>query len=161
MTTKGLITGFALTTLLAATSPAISQQVPRPSAQEKQTEALVNKAAELIDKNGRAAFTEFRKKDSEWFHGATYLFVYDLKGNVLLNPAFPMREGTNVTGQKDAKGKLFHNEIIKTAETKGSGWVDYMFPKPGQTEPSQKWAYVKKVTMDGVPGLVASGFYPQ
>ena len=63
-------------------------------------------------------------------------------------------------GQKDAKGKLFHNEVIKTAETKGSGWVDYMFPKPGQTEASQKWAYVKKVTIDGVPGLVASGFYP-
>jgi hypothetical protein len=35
-----------------------------------------------------------------------------------------------------------------------------MFPKPGQTELSQKWAGVKKVTLDGVPGLVASGFYP-
>ena len=161
MTTKGLIIGFAFATLLGAVSLALSQQVPPPSAQAKQTEALVNTAAELIDKNGKAAFTEFRKKDSEWFHDATYLYVYDLKGNVLLNPAFPMREGTNVTGQKDAKGKLFHNEIIKTAETTGSGWVDYMFPKPGQTEPSQKWAYVKKVTMDGVPGLVASGFYPQ
>jgi hypothetical protein len=64
-----------------------------------------------------------------------------------------------VSGQKDAKGKLFHNEIIKTAETKGSGWVDYMFPKPGQTEPSQKWTFVKKVTIDGAAGLVASGFY--
>jgi len=101
------------------------------------------------------------KKTASGSTGTTYLFAYDLKGNVLLNPAFPQREGSNVTGQKDAKGKLFHNEIIKTAETKGSGWVDYMFPKPGQTEPSQKWAYVKKVTMDGVPGLVASGFYPQ
>ena len=30
MTTKGLIIGFALTTLLAAASPAISQQFPRP-----------------------------------------------------------------------------------------------------------------------------------
>jgi cytochrome c len=84
-----------------------------------------------------------------------------LNANVLLNPAFPQREGTNVNGQKDAKGKLFHNEIIKTAETKGSGWVDYMFPKPGQTELSQKWTYVKKVTIDGVPGLIASGFYPE
>ena len=161
MITKGLIIGFAFATLLGAVSLALSQQVPPPSAQAKQTEALANTAAELIDKNGKAAFTEFRKKDSEWFHDATYLYAYDLKGNVLLNPAFPMREGTKVTGQKDARGKLFHDEIIKTAETKGSGWVDYMFPKPGQAEPSQKWAYVKKVTMDGVPGLVASGFYPQ
>src|SRR5262249_18841347 len=64
MATKGLIFGFALITLLAVASPAISQQVPPPSAQAKQTEALVNKAAELIDKNGKAAFTEFRRKDS-------------------------------------------------------------------------------------------------
>jgi cytochrome c len=161
MNTKAPAIGFIIATLLAAASPAISQDAPPLSEQAKQTKALVDKAAGLIDKDGKAAFTEFRKKDSEWFHGATYLFAYDLKGNVLLNPAFPMREGTNVSGQKDAKGKLFHNEIIKTAETRGSGWVDYMFPKPGQTEPSQKWAYVSKVTIDGVPGLVASGFYPQ
>ena len=102
-----------------------------------------------------------RISESEWFHGDTYLFVYDMNANVLLNPAFPKREGTNVSGQKDAKGKLFHNEIIKTAETKGSGWVDYMFPKPGQADPSQKWTFVKKVTIDGAQGLVASGFYPE
>ena len=161
MSVKGFGMGLALAVLLAAAPPLFAQQSPPSSEKAKQTETLVNKAAALIDSKGRAVFAEFRKKDSEWFHGETYLFVYDLKANVLLNPAFPQREGTNVSGQKDAKGKLFHNEIIKTAETMGSGWVDYMFPKPGQTEPSQKWAYVKKVTIDGIPGLVASGFYPE
>ncbi len=146
--------------LAGIVSPALSQQSPPASERAKQTEVLVNKAAALIEANGKASFSEFRKKDSEWFHGDTYLFVYDLKANVLLNPAFPQREGTNVTGQKDGKGKLFHDEIIHVAETKGSGWVDYMFPKPGETDLSQKWTYAKKVTIDGVPGLVASGFYP-
>jgi methyl-accepting chemotaxis protein len=120
----------SITVLLAATSTGFPQHAPPPSEKAKQTEALVTKAAALIDKNGKAAFAEFRKKDSEWFHGDTYLFVYDLKANVLLNPAFPQREGTNVTGQKDAKGKLLHQEIIRVAETEGSGWVDYVFPKP-------------------------------
>jgi len=161
MNTKALLMGFALTVSLAVASPASSQQAPPPSERAKQTEALINKAAALIDKNGKAALAEFRKKDSEWFHDDTYLFSYDMNANVLLNPAFPKREGTNVHGQKDAKGKLFHDEIIKTAETMGSGWVDYMFPKPGQTEPSQKWTYVKRVTIDGVPGLIGSGFYPE
>jgi signal transduction histidine kinase len=156
---KQILILTALATM-AAPGAANSQQSPPASEQAKQIEAMVDKAALLIDKSGKAAFAEFRKKDDEWFHGTTYLFAYDLKGNVLLNPAFPAREGTNVRGQKDARGKLFHDEIIRTAELKGSGWVDYMFPKPGQNEPSQKWAYVKKVTVDGVPGLVASGFYP-
>jgi signal transduction histidine kinase len=158
MNGKALLAGIVL---FVAATPVFSQPAAPRSEQAKQTETLVDKAAALVDKNGKAAFVEFRKRDSAWFHGTTYLFAYDLKGNVLLNPAFPKREGTNVTGEKDAKGKLFHNEIIKTAETKGSGWVDYMFPKPGQTEPSQKWAYVKKVTVDGVPDLIASGFYPE
>ncbi|WP_235024766.1 cache domain-containing protein [Caballeronia arvi] len=122
----------------------------------KQTKALVEKAAALIDSRGKAAFSEFRIKGSEWFHGDTYLFAYDLNANVLLNPAFPAREGTNVHGQKDANGKLFHDAMIRTAETTGSGWVDYMFLIPGQTEPSHKWTYVKAVTIDGVSGLVGS-----
>jgi len=138
-----------------------AQQSPPTSEKSRQIEALVNKAAARIESKGKAIFPEFRKKDTEWFSGDTYLFVYDLKSNVLFNAAFPAREGTNTTGQKDANGKLFHHEFIRVAESKGSGWVDYMFPKPGQTQPSQKWAYVKAVKVDGIPGLVASGFYPE
>ena len=151
---------FLLGGTFAIILPVIAQDAPPPTEQANAVETLVNKAAGLIDKEGKAALAEFRTKDSEWFHGDTYLFAYDMKANVLLNPAFPQREGTNVTGQKDAKGKLFHQAIIDTAATKGSGWVDYWFPKPGQTEPSQKWTFVKRVTIDGVPGLIASGFYP-
>jgi hypothetical protein len=152
---------FSVPTQMPGAASASPQSSPPNSSRAREIEALVNKAAALIDADGRAAFSEFRTKGTEWFHGDTYLFAYDLKGNVLLNPAFPAREGTNVRGQKDANGKLFHDAIIRTAESKGSGWVDYMFPKPGQTQPSQKWAFVEAVKIDGVPGLVAAGFYPE
>lgn len=159
---KAILSGLFLAgALLASVSPAISGDSPPATEQARRTQALVDKAAALVDKEGKAAFVEFRKKGSEWFHGSTYLFAYDMNANVLLNPAFPKREGTNVMGKRDANGKLLHVAIINVAKTKGSGWVDYMFPKPGQTRPSKKWAYVKKVTIDGVLGLVASGFYPE
>jgi len=152
--------GLAALITIAIAAPAIAQQSPPASAQAEQTQALVEKAAALVNKEGRSAFSEFRKKGSAWFHGNTYLFAYDMKADVLLNPAFPEREGTNVAGGRDARGKLLHQAIIETAESKGSGWVDYWFPKPGQKEPSQKWTYVQKVDIDGIPGLIASGFYP-
>jgi EamA-like transporter family/Cache domain len=57
-------------------------------------------------------------------------------------------------------GKLFLVELMKTAQSNRSGWVDYMWPKPGQSQPSQKWSYVKAVKIDGAPGYVAAGFYP-
>lgn len=154
------IAGLLFLVTAAAAAPVLAQQSPPASAQAKQVQALVEKAAALVQEKGKAAFAEFRKPDSEWFHGNTYLFAYDMQANVLLNPAFPQREGTNVAGGKDAKGKLLHQAIIETAENKGSGWVDYWFPKPGKTEPSQKWTYVKKIVIDGTPALIASGFYP-
>lgn len=141
-------------------SEALAQAAPPDSPGSRKIVALVEKAAELVNARGKAAFDEFRKKGSAWFDGETYLFAYDAKGNVLLNPAFPKREGTNVSGQTDANGKKFHDLMQETARTKGSGWVDYMFPKPGQTTPSHKWTYVRRVTIDGVPGLLGAGFYP-
>ena len=144
----------------AAPSVVRAQGTPPDSPQARRIAALVEKAAALVDRKGKAAFTEFRKPGSEWFQGNTYLFAYDFKGNVLFNPAFPAREGTNVSGQKDASGKAFHDEMIRTAQTRGSGWVDYAFPRPGQALPSRKWSYVKRIQVDGVPGLIAAGFYP-
>jgi len=161
MSLKAKSAAVVLVAGILGAGAAIARSTPPPSPEAKEVQALVNKAAALIDAKGKAAFPQFRAKGTEWFHGDTYLFAYDLKGNVLLNPAFPAREGTNVSGQKDFNGKLFHDAIIHTAETRGSGWVDYMFPKPGETQPSQKWAFVKAVKIDGVPGLVASGFYPR
>jgi signal transduction histidine kinase len=76
-------------------------------------------------------------------------------------PAFPKREGTNPHGEKDANGKMFHDEFLKPVQTSGAGWVDYMSPKPGQTQPSHKWSYVKGFKADGMAGLIGAGFFPE
>lgn len=147
--------------LMMSANPARAEQGPPPSAEATKIEALVNKAAALVDKEGKSALTEFRKRESEWWSGNTYLFAYDVNLNVLLNPAFPQREGTNAHGEKDANGVFFHDEFVKVVKAKGSGWVSYMFPKPGQSQPSEKWSYVKGITVDGTPGLIGAGFYPE
>src|SRR5262245_18393179 len=121
MSGKSIIKAFligllALGGALATTPSILAQDAPPATEEAKAIENLVNRAATLIDKDGKAAFVEFRKKDSVWFHGDTYLFAYDMGANVLLNPAFPQREGTNVSGQKDSKGKLLHQAIIDTAK---------------------------------------------
>src|SRR4051812_48254635 len=84
-----LIAAFLACGLIALASPVLSAGAPPPSAQVGEVEALVKKAAAEIEQKGTAAFTEFRKKDSTWFHGDTYVFAYNQDGVVLLNPAFP------------------------------------------------------------------------
>lgn len=147
---------------IAMAAPAWCQNAPPRSEEAKRIETLVNQAAALVEKQGKAAaFSQFRTPNSKWRSGSTYLFAYDENLNVLLNPAFPKREGTNVHGQTDANGKPMHDEFMKVVREKGSGWVDYVFPKPGESKPSRKWTYVKGVVFDGTPGLIGAGFYPQ
>ena len=157
---KTFLVCSAFVTIMVVNAVNAQQSAPT-SEQAKRIEAMVNKAAALLETHGKGAFSEFRRCDSEWWFGNTNLFIYDKDMNVLLNPGFPEREGTNVHGQKDVNGKLFHDEFMKLIQTKGSGWVDYMFPKPGQTIPSQKWSYVKAVKIDGGLGLIGAGFYPE
>ncbi len=49
--------------------------------------------------------------------------------------------------------------MIETVKTQGSGWIDYMWPKPGESEPSKKMTYVKKVKVGEETFIVGSGFY--
>ena len=155
------ITALAVVASAAMTGATWAQSSPPSSEQAKRIETLVKKAASLVESQGKtAAFAKFRTRDSEWWTGNTYLFAYDQNLNVLLNPAFPKREGTNVHGQTDANGKPMHDDFLKVVRKSGSGWVDYVFPKPGETKPSRKWTYVKGVDFDGTPGLIGAGFYP-
>ena len=109
---------LAVVATLAIATPVWAQNSPPPSEEAKQIETLVNKAAALVESQGKvAAFAQFRTRNSEWWFGNTYLFVYDQNLNVLLNPAFPKREGTNVHGQTDANGKPMHDEFLKVVRT--------------------------------------------
>ncbi|MBI3448629.1 MAG: cache domain-containing protein [Acidobacteria bacterium] len=123
---------------------------------------LVRLAADLIETRGRErAFEEFRKKGGMFYRGDTYVFVDDMAGKALLNPAFPEVEGKSMIDEKDANGKLLQRAMIDLLREKEEGWVDYMWPKPGETAPSHKWTYVKRVTVDGAPALVGAGIYAE
>ena len=127
----------------------------------KRIEELVNNAVALVDDEGEAAFAQFRKKDSKWFAGETYIFAFDMKGTNIVHASQPELEGTNLIDLKDVNGKAFIQEIIEVAKTKGSGWVDYMWPKPGETEPSRKLSYIKTAKVGDEELIIASGLYSE
>ncbi len=138
--------------------PAFSVDAPQ-SKEAKQIVALVDKAAALTESKGKAAFPEFKKKDSDWFKGETYIFIMDMKGTTLMHPANPELETKSILDLKDVNGKAFVREFIETAK-KGSGWVDYVWPKPGEKSPSKKVSYVKSAKMpSGETVIVGAGIY--
>ncbi len=161
MTRKFTVAVLLLLGCLAAAAPAFAQAAPPASPKADEVTALVDRAAAALDAKGKSVFPDFREAGGPWRSGPLYLFVVELTGKTLVNAAFPQFDGTDVKLQKDTTGKLFGTAFIDTVKASGSGWVDYMWPKPGETQPSRKWTYVKAATVDGVPALVGAGFYPQ
>jgi len=138
--------------------PAFSAD-PSQSKEAKQIVALVEKAAALTEGKGKAAFPEFKEKGSEWLRGETYIFIADMNGTILIHPANPELETKSILDMKDANGKTFMREFIETAK-KGSGWVDYMWPKPGEKTPSKNLSYIKRAKMpNGETVIVGAGIY--
>ena len=71
---------------------------------------------------------------------SNYIFVVDPGGHYLLLPPQPDKEGTDASGVKDTNGKLIIMELMKAAAG-GGGFVDYWFPKAGETAPQPKLSY--------------------
>jgi cytochrome c len=118
---RRILACIALGAMMTLDGPFAADTSPPGSSQAGQIEALVDKAAALVERKGKAALAEFRTRDSEWWFGTTCLFMYDQNLNVLLNPAFPAREGTNPRGETDANGKPFHDEFLKVVQARGAG----------------------------------------
>jgi methyl-accepting chemotaxis protein len=74
------------------------------------------------------------------FGNNDYFFVYDYDGVNLAHGVNPKLEGQNLMDQKDANGVRYLYEVVQTAK-QGGGYVNFLFPRPGQAEPSPKLAY--------------------
>ncbi len=119
----------------------------------------VKDAVGQIEKNGRPAFPLFHDPTGPFIAKDAYIFVVDPNGVDLVNPGFPNLEGRNILDLKDTQGKQLIREMFHVVETSGTGWVDYMWPKPGENISTQKSAYVSKAKMGDQWVLVGCGVY--
>jgi signal transduction histidine kinase len=122
-------------------------------------EDVVNRAAALVEEQGKEAFVLLRDKKGPFVFMDTYVFVDNMQGVELVNAAQPGIEGKNLINEKDVNGKFLVRDIIDSATKKGSAWVDYFWYKPGQNEPAHKLAYVRKVQHGNETYIVGAGLY--
>ena len=159
MTRRNLFALFIAVAFAFAARAAGAAADPHDSPEAKKIVALVDDAAKLVEQKGKDAFSELRK-DKKWHNDKTYVFIDRYDGLVLLNPPSPDIEGKNFIDWQDSKGKKIVSEFIQVAKSKGSGWVDYYWPKPGEQKPSKKMSYVKKAKLPtGEDIIVGAGIY--
>ncbi|WP_323951047.1 methyl-accepting chemotaxis protein [Aeromonas veronii] len=85
-----------------------------------------------------------------------YFFVYDFEGNTILLPVRTELEGKNRWNDKDAKGKLLIQEILKSAR-QGNGFTEYWTAKPSIGRDAPKLAFT--LVLDKYQWAIGTGFY--
>jgi len=133
--------------------------------QYQETRELVSfvvSAAEEIEKVGEEAFPQFREKGGKWFRNDSYVIIWGLDGMRYVYPPDLSGEGKNMLGLEDINGKPIGRMIVEIGTTSiGEGWLHYQWPRPGETEPSKKLAYEKKMVIDDFTLIVGASYYPE
>jgi hypothetical protein len=119
----------------------------------------VDEACKLLEKEGQAALPKFKGKNSPFIFAGTYIWIHSIEGTMLMHPIKHKMNGQALFGFQDSKGKKFFVEMCELCKDKGAGWVDYMWPKPGEKTPVLKVSYVKKAKLDGKDVVVGCGVY--
>ena len=108
--------------------------------------AYVDRAVGVVQREGAGACETLAKP--EWRTGEWYIFVLDAEGRTVCHP-IPRQIGAPVQDLVDANGKRFGDEFMSAAAEVGGGWVEYVWPRPGETTPLPKLSHVRRVVRPG------------
>ena len=86
-----------------------------------------------------------------------YFWINDFNAVIVMHPIKPELDGKDLSQFKDKNGKLIFTEFATVAKTKGAGFVDYVWPKPGFKDEVPKISYVKGSEAWG--WVIGSGIY--
>jgi methyl-accepting chemotaxis protein len=72
-----------------------------------------------------------------------YVWINDMKPAMVMHPLKPEMNGKDISEFKDPNGKKLFVEMVNVCKKDGQGFVDYMWPKPGEDKPVAKLSYVR------------------
>ena len=129
------------------------------SATAQEVVQKVNAAAAFISEKGEAGLEEFNDPNGKWVWGGTYVFVLKCEPfpSLVTHPIKPKLIGKDLSKLKDKTGNYFFLQLCDAAGSPKGGWVEYLWPKPGEKSPSRKISYCRDIT--GSPYGVGAGIY--
>jgi len=98
-----------------------------------------------------AAIKALRYEEKEYF------WINDMHPRMIMHPTKPELDGKDLTDNKDPNGKHLFVEFVNIVRKDGSGYVSYMWPKPGSDKPVAKVSYVQGFAPWG--WVIGSGIY--
>jgi signal transduction histidine kinase len=120
----------------------------------EEAKAMLEKAVAEVKGDEKQALEKFNAPEGDYKQADLYVFCADAKSGEM--NAHPTLIGKNVNTIVDVNGKKLGEEMITTAKEGTISEIDYMWPRPGTTEPVEKHTYY---TIAGTQ-LCGVGFYP-
>ena len=77
------------------------------------------------------------------YRGNEYFFITDMSPKMIMHPIRPELDGKDLSANKDPNGKALFLEFVRVVREKGSGFVDYLWPRPGSEKPVAKLSFVQ------------------
>ena len=71
-----------------------------------------------------------------------YFWINDMHPRMVMHPIKPEMNGSDLSSYKDPAGTLLFVEFVNVVRKDGSGFVPYLWPKPGFDKPQPKLSYV-------------------
>jgi len=72
------------------------------------------------------------------YEGQEYFWINDYQPVIIMHPMKPKLEGQDVSNLKDPEGKRLFVAFVEEVTRHQEGFVDYLWPKPGQEKPVPK-----------------------
>ncbi len=139
---RNFVAAICAALLLAFTGTAFAES---PSGTSAEAKALLEKAVAAVKADEKKAIEDFNNPTGGFRDRDLYVFCAAAPNyNFTAHPKAELR-GTPLAALVDKKGKKLGEELIKAASEGKVAEVEYMYPRPGGTEPVEKVSYVTKV----------------
>lgn len=107
-----------------------------------EAKAMLEKAVKAVKADKAKSLAMFAKGEGGFKDRDLYPFCGGPDGNFTAHPSLV---GKSLKELKDKAGKALGAEMYKVAQEGKISEVNYMWPRPGSTEPVQKVSFVTKV----------------
>ena len=116
------------------------------NASPAEAKALVHKAAAELRRLGpQKAFPNFMDPRGAYFPRDLYVFVVGFDGWMWVNGAFPQAIGSNALTAEDIRGRRYIEEMLRIANDRSEGQIEYMWVNPCTGEYTDKLTFFIRV----------------
>lgn len=151
---------FIAFALFAQATPTWSGTGDTDKASAEEVIAKVQEAANYLHDKGQAAYSDFNK-NARWVWKDSYVFIYSCRDDrMIAHPLRPDLIGRPILQMEDDKGTRLFEKLCAASDKPNGGWVEYLWPKPGEGKASRKITYTLKTEVSFQPDVrVGAGIY--